>query len=124
VVSYYARPLVTTHSKLQMVVMVASRILRYRVPPDYADLILIFVCWRTQPTSHYPFCFYVNISMVPVARIGSNGSQALLSHGDVVEDIVAYGWDGFIRRFDGFNLVVAQAFSKTFDGTRAKIRDL
>jgi hypothetical protein len=62
--------------------------------------------------------------MAPVVRIEPNGSQALLSHDDVMDDIVAYGWDGFIRWFEGFNLIVAQAFAQNFDGTRAKIGDL
>jgi hypothetical protein len=62
--------------------------------------------------------------MAPVVRIDPNGLQALLSHDDAMDDIVAYGWDGFIRRFEGFNLAVAQVFAQTFDGTRAKIGDL
>jgi hypothetical protein len=35
--------------------------------------------------------------MVPVVRIEPNGSQALLSHDNVMYDLVAYGWDGFIK---------------------------
>ena len=102
-----ACPLVITHSKLQMFVMVASRILRYQVPPNYAELFLLFVCWRTQPTSFFPCCVYVIVSMVHVVRIEPNGSQTLLSHDDVINDIVAHGWDVFIRWFEGFNLNVA-----------------
>jgi hypothetical protein len=63
-------------------------------------------------------------SMAPVVRIELNGSQAFLSHDDVVDDLVVFGWVKFIQSFEGFNLEVAQDFSQTFDGTRAKIGDL
>ena len=62
--------------------------------------------------------------MVIVVRIEPNGSKDLLSHDNVMDNLVAYGWDGFIRRFEGFNLKVAQAIAQTFDGTRDKIGDL
>jgi len=61
--------------------------------------------------------------MASVERIKPNGSQALLSHDDAMDNIVAYRWDGFIRQFEGLNLFVAQSFTQTFDGTRAKIGD-
>jgi hypothetical protein len=50
--------------------------------------------------------------------------QALLAHDDVIGDIVAHGWDIFIRQFEGYNLAVAQAFAQSFDGSKAKIGDL
>jgi len=62
--------------------------------------------------------------MVHVVRMDPNGSQSLLSHDDAMDDLVAYGWDRFIKLFEGFNLKVTQAFSKTFDGAKAKIGDL
>jgi hypothetical protein len=34
------------------------------------------------------------------------------------------GWLTFIQRFEGFNLCVAQQFSMTFDGYRAKVGDI
>ena len=34
---------------------------------------------------------------------------------------MAFGWVRFIQLFEGFNLEVAQDFSQTFDGTKAKI---
>jgi hypothetical protein len=49
--------------------------------------------------------------MAPVVRIEPNGSQALLAHGDAIGDIVAHGWDIFIRKFEGYNLAVAQDFA-------------
>ena len=56
--------------------------------------------------------------MAPVVRIEPNGSQALLSHDDAIDAIVAYGWDIFIRKFEGYNLAVAQEFDHSFDGPR------
>jgi hypothetical protein len=43
-------------------------------------------------------------SMAPVVRIEINGSQALLSHDDVVDDLAFFGWVKFIQSFEGFNL--------------------
>jgi len=62
--------------------------------------------------------------MALMVRIEPNGSQSLLSHDDVVDDILVYGWDGFIRWFEGFDLVVAQDFTQNFDGIRDNIGDL
>jgi hypothetical protein len=56
-----------------------------------------------------------------VVRIEPNGSQALLSHDDVVEDLKVQGWDAFIKRFEDYNLHVAKEFAQTFDGYREKI---
>jgi hypothetical protein len=61
--------------------------------------------------------------MAPVVRLEPNGSQALLSHDDAVEDLKSQGWDAFLKRFEGHNLQVARAFAQTFDGCRAKIGD-
>jgi hypothetical protein len=41
-----------------------------------------------------------------------------------MDDLVAYVWDGLIKRFEGFNLTMAQDFAQNFDGTRAKVGDL
>jgi hypothetical protein len=38
-----------------------------------------------------------------------------------MDDIVAYGWDRFIKLFKGFNLEISQAFAQNFDGAKAKI---
>jgi hypothetical protein len=52
--------------------------------------------------------------MAPIVRIEPNGLQALLSHDDVVDDLAVFGWVNFIHSFEGFNLEIAQDFSKTF----------
>ena len=62
--------------------------------------------------------------MADLVRMDSNESQALLSHDDAMDNLVAYGWDGFIIWFEGFNLKVAQDFSQNFDGAKANIGDL
>jgi hypothetical protein len=49
--------------------------------------------------------------MAPVVRIEPNGSQSILAHDDVIGDIVAHGWEFFIRQFEGYNLAVARFFS-------------
>jgi hypothetical protein len=36
----------------------------------------------------------------------------------------AHGWDIFLRKFEGYNLAVAHAFTQTFDGFRAKVGDV
>jgi hypothetical protein len=66
----------------------------------------------------------VLLSMASVVRIESNGSQALLLFDNARKDLENNGWMVFIQRFKGFNLCVAQQFTLTFDGCRAKIGDI
>jgi hypothetical protein len=69
-------------------------------------------------------CILVTVVMAPVVRIEPNGCQALLSHDDAIEDLKIHGWDIFLKKFEGYNLQVAEAFAQTFDGFRAKIGDI
>jgi hypothetical protein len=46
-----------------------------------------------------------------VFHIEPNGGQALLSHNGVIDNLKAHGWDVFLKKFEGFNLSVAQAFA-------------
>jgi hypothetical protein len=62
--------------------------------------------------------------MAPVVHIEPNGSQTLLLFDNAREDLENSGWLGFIQIFEGFNLSVAQQFALTFDGCRAKVRDI
>jgi hypothetical protein len=62
--------------------------------------------------------------MAPVVRIEPNGSQTLLLFDNARKDLENSGWLVFIQRFEGFNLSVAQQFSLTFDGFRAKVGDI
>jgi hypothetical protein len=59
--------------------------------------------------------------MAPVVRIESNCSQALLLLDNAQKDLEDSGWLTFVQRFEGFNLFVAQQFTLTFDGCRAKV---
>jgi hypothetical protein len=62
--------------------------------------------------------------MAPVVRIEPNGNQALLLFDNARKDLENNGWLVFIQRFEGFNLLVSQQFSLTFDGCRAKVGDI
>jgi hypothetical protein len=62
--------------------------------------------------------------MAPVVRIEPNGVQMLLLFDNAREDLERNGWLVFIEKFEGFNLAVAQQFSLTFDGCRAKVGDI
>jgi hypothetical protein len=62
--------------------------------------------------------------MASVVRIDSNGSQALLLFDNACKDLEDSGWLMFVQRFEGFNLLVAQQFTLTFDGCRAKLGDI
>jgi hypothetical protein len=62
--------------------------------------------------------------MAPVVRIEPNGNQALLLFDNAHKDLESSGWLVFIQRFEGFNISVAQQFTLTFDGCRAKIGDI
>jgi hypothetical protein len=62
--------------------------------------------------------------MAPVVRTEPNGSHALLMFDGAYADLEEFGWLSFIRKFDGFNMVVARQFALSFDGGRAKVRDL
>ena len=62
--------------------------------------------------------------MAPVVRIEPNDSQALLLFDNARKDLEDSGWLTFVQRFEGFNLFVAQQFTFTFDGCRAKVGDI
>jgi hypothetical protein len=48
----------------------------------------------------------------------------LLLYDDASEDLKSQGWIEFIKKFHGYNLQVAQKFSLSFDGFRAKVGDV
>jgi hypothetical protein len=62
--------------------------------------------------------------MAPVVRAEPNGCQALLIFDGVYSDLEEFGWISFIRKFDGFNISVAQQFALSFDDCRAKVGDV
>ena len=59
--------------------------------------------------------------MATIVRIEPNGIQTLLSYDDAREDLERNGWHVFIKKFQGFNLQVAQEFAVSFDGYREKV---
>jgi hypothetical protein len=67
---------------------------------------------------------YVLSPMAPVVCIEPNGVQTLLLFDNAHEELESNGWLVFIQKFEGFNLAVAQQFSLTFDGCRAKVGDI
>jgi hypothetical protein len=71
-----------------------------------------------------PFPYHAFGSMAPVVRVEPNGNQALLMFDNARQDLTDSGWLTFVKRFEGFNLCVARQFSMTFDGCRAKVRDI
>jgi hypothetical protein len=62
--------------------------------------------------------------MASVVRIEPNGSQALLLFYNARKDLEDRGWLTFVQHFEGFNLFVAQQFTLTFNGYRAKVADI
>jgi hypothetical protein len=67
---------------------------------------------------------YVFSLIAPVVHIEPNGIQTLLLFDNAREDLESNGWLVFIQKFEGFNLAVAQQFSLSFDGCRAKVGDI
>jgi hypothetical protein len=63
-------------------------------------------------------------AMAPVVRAEPNGCQALLMFDGAYSDLEKFGWLPFIRKFDGYNPIVARQFALSFDGCRAKIGDV
>jgi hypothetical protein len=62
--------------------------------------------------------------MAPIVRVEPNEIQTFLLYDDAREYLERSGWLIFIRKFRGFNLQVAQEFSFSFDGCRAKVGDV
>jgi hypothetical protein len=84
-----------------------SRCLSYRVTSENAELILHIGWFQTYTPLRYSYWYIVTKPMAPVVRIELNGSQALLSHDDAMDDLAVFGWVKFIQSFEVFNLKVA-----------------
>jgi hypothetical protein len=59
-----------------------------------------------------------------VVRIEPNNNQALLMFDNARKDLEDKCGLTFIQQFEGSNLCVAQHFSMSFDGCRAKVGDI
>lgn len=55
-------------------------------------------------------------AMALVVRAEPNGFQALLMFNGSHSDLEKFGWLPFIRKFDGYNPIVARQFVLSFDG--------
>jgi hypothetical protein len=62
--------------------------------------------------------------MALVVRAEPNGCQALLIFDGAYSDLEKFGWLPFIKKFDGYNPIVARQFALSFDGYRAKVGDV
>jgi hypothetical protein len=62
--------------------------------------------------------------MALVVRAEPNRCQALLMFDGACSDLEKFRWLSFIRKFDGYNPIVARQFALSFDGCRAKIGDV
>jgi hypothetical protein len=60
-----------------------------------------------KPPSHSLYYVCLTVTMAPVVQIEPNGCQALLSHDDAINNLMAHVWDIFIRKIEGYNLAVA-----------------
>jgi hypothetical protein len=65
-----------------------------------------YVSILSNPIAEYPVHF-VLLAMAPVVRIEPNGVQNLLLFDNAREDLERNGWQFFVEKFEGFNLVVA-----------------
>jgi hypothetical protein len=80
----------------------------------------------SKPTDSLSLPCYILIIplMAPVVQIEPNDSQALFFHDDAGEDLKSQGWDIFIKKFKGYNLLLAKEFFQTFDGYRENFGDV
>jgi hypothetical protein len=62
--------------------------------------------------------------MAPMVCIELNGCKALMFHDDAINELKAHGWDVFLKKFEGYNLQVAQVFAQMFEGFLAKVGDV
>jgi len=75
------------------------------------DLSLLLVYWKPKYPPYHIFCVLLTVAMAPMVLIEPNDDQDLLSHHDAIDDLKAYGWDIFLRKFKGYNIAFAQAFA-------------
>ena len=62
--------------------------------------------------------------MAPIVRAEPNGCQVLLMFDGAYSDLEKFGWLPFIKKFDGYNPIMAPQFALSFDGCRAKVGDV
>jgi hypothetical protein len=107
-----------------MFVLIARALCLFSFHGICSDLSLLPLSSKTTVNSGRPLFPSVQTLMAPVIRVEPNGSQTLLLCDDASEDLKSQGWVVFLKKFQGYNLQVAQDFSLTFDGCRAKVGDI
>jgi hypothetical protein len=120
----FTSPLVFIFPNSYFQVMIVPKLCIFHAITVHLDLSLLLICWKPKPIPCDICCILFTVAMAPVVRIEPNGCQALLSHDDAIDDLKAHGWDVFLKKFEGYNLQVAQDFAHTFDGFRAKVGDV
>jgi hypothetical protein len=50
--------------------------------------------------------------MAPIIRAEPNGCQALLMFDGAYSDLEKFGWLPFIKKFDGYNPIMARQFAR------------
>jgi hypothetical protein len=72
-------------------VMITPWIFYFCVSTLNSDLFMLLARLEPKTISSNLCCILVTVVMAPVVRIDSNGSQALLSHDDAIEDLKNHG---------------------------------
>jgi hypothetical protein len=104
--------------------MIIDMLCYFLVSTPHSDLFLFLTRLEPKTIPSDLCCIVVTVVMAPIVRIEPNGFQALLSHDDAIKDLKDHGWDIFLKKFEGYNLQVAESFTRTFDGFVAKIGDI
>jgi hypothetical protein len=117
-------PLVFVFPNSPVRIMITPRLCNFYAITFCLDLSLLLIRWEPKLIPCDIYCILATMVMTPVVHIEPNGFQDLLSHDDAIDDLKAHGWDVFLKNFEGYNLQVAKSFAQTFDGFRAKIRDI
>jgi hypothetical protein len=120
----FTSPLVFISPNSSFQVMTVPKLCNFHAITFRTDLSMLLVCWNMKPTPCDICCIFFTVAMDPVVRIEPNGCQALLSHDDAIEHLKAHGWDVFLKKFEGYKLLIAQDFAQNFDGFRAKVGDV
>jgi len=101
-------------------------------PTTFAHIQLILASLSTVSHNHFQPCvLYYSTqtllcteAMAPVVRAEPNDCQAFLMFDGTYSDLEKFGWLPFIRKFDGYNPIVARQFALSFNGCQAKFGDV
>jgi hypothetical protein len=120
----FTSPLVFIFPYASFQVMIVPDLCNFLAITVLLDLSLLLIHWKPKPIPCDICCILFIVAMAPMVRIKTNCFQPLLYYDDAIDDLKAHGWDVFLKKFEGYNLQVAQDFSHTFNGFRAKVGDV